>query len=65
MPKRGDKQVNINIKLNKNFTTQWNKMIETYGEEFAQLNGFNEEQLSFTDFINNFIDDVRSTVPNT
>ena len=31
-------------------------MIETYGEEFAQLNGFNEEQLSFTDFINNFID---------
>lgn len=31
-------------------------MIETYGEEFAQLNGFNDEQLSFTDFINNFID---------
>lgn len=48
--------MNINIKLAKNFTTQWNKMVETYGEEFAQLNGFNEEQLSFTDFINNFID---------
>lgn len=48
--------MNINIKLAKNFTTQWNKMIETYGEEFAQLNGFNDEQLSFTDFINNFID---------
>lgn len=31
-------------------------MIETYGEEFAQLNGFSDEQLSFTDFINNFID---------
>ena len=48
--------MNINIKLNKNFTTQFNKMIETYGEEFAQLNGFSDEQLSFTDFINNFID---------
>lgn len=48
--------MNINIKLAKNFTTQYNKMIELYGEEFAQLNGFNDEQLSFTDFINNFID---------
>jgi len=48
--------VNINIKLAKNFTTQYNKMFESYGEEFAQLNGFGEEQLSFTDFINNFID---------
>lgn len=48
--------MNINIKLAKNFTTQWNKMFETYGEEFAELNGFSEEQLSFTDFINNFID---------
>ena len=48
--------MNINIKLAKNFTTQYNKMFECYGEEFAQLNGFGEEQLSFTDFINNFID---------
>ena len=45
--------MNINIKLAKNFTTQYNKMLELYGEEFAQLNGFNDEQLSFTDFINN------------
>lgn len=48
--------MNINIKLAKNFTTQYNKMFESYGEEFANLNGFSEEQLSFTDFINNFID---------
>ena len=48
--------MNINIRLNKNFTTQFNKMIETYGDEFANLNGFADEQLSFTDFINNFID---------
>lgn len=48
--------MNINIKLSKNFTTQFNKMIETYGEEFAKLNGFSDEHLSFTDFIDNFID---------
>ena len=47
---------NINVKLNKNFTTQWNKMQELYGDEFARLNGFSDEQLSFTDFIDNFID---------
>ena len=52
----GGAEMNINIKLSKNFTTQFNKMLENYGEEFASLNGFAEEQLSFTDFINNFID---------
>ena len=48
--------MNINIRLNKNFQTQFNKMITEYGEEFAKLNGFSDEQLSFTDFIDNFID---------
>jgi len=46
----------INIRLNKNFTTQFNKMQAEYGEEFSRLNGFADEQLSFTDFIDNFID---------
>lgn len=45
----------INIKLMKNFTTQYNKMQAEYGEEFARLNGFADEQLSYTDFIDNFI----------
>lgn len=31
-------------------------MLGEYGEEFARLNGFADEQLSFTDFIDNFID---------
>lgn len=48
--------MNINIRLNKNFTTQFNKMLGEYGEEFAKLNGFGDNQLSFTDFIDNFID---------
>jgi ribonucleoside-triphosphate reductase len=46
----------INIRLNKNFTTAFNKMQEKYGEEFAKLNGFADEHLSYTDFIDNFID---------
>lgn len=45
----------ISIKLMKNFTTQYNKMQTEYGEEFARLNGFADEQLSYTDFIDNFI----------
>ena len=48
--------MNINIRLKKNFATQFNKMAETYGEEFAKLNGLSDDQLSLTDFINNFID---------
>lgn len=48
--------MNINIRLKKNFATQFNKMAEMYGEEFAKLNGLSDDQLSLTDFINNFID---------
>ena len=48
--------MNINIRLSKNFTTQFNRMQEKYGEEFSRINGFADEQLSYTDFIDNFID---------
>ena len=48
--------MNINIKLAKNFTTAYNKMQSEFGEEFARLNGFSDGQLSYTDFIDNFID---------
>lgn len=47
--------MNINIKLNKNFVTAFNKMQAEYGEEIARLNGFSDAQLSHTDFIDNFI----------
>ena len=46
----------VNIVLNKNFVTAYNKMQEEYGTEIASLNGFADEQLSYTDFISNFID---------
>ena len=46
----------INVKLNKNFQTQVNKMVEKYGQEFLELQGFDDGKLSFTDFIDGFID---------
>ena len=46
----------INIRLSKNFTTQYNKLQAEYGTDIARLNGFDDEQLSYTDFIDNFID---------
>ena len=48
--------MNINIRLKKNFATQFNKLVENYGEDFLQLQGLNDEKLSFTDFIDGFID---------
>ena len=45
----------INVRTKKNFQTQFNKMIEKYGEEFAKLQGLDEEKLSLTDFIGGFI----------
>ena len=46
----------INIRLNKNFTTQYNKLQFEFGTDLAELNGFSDEILSYTDFIDNFID---------
>lgn len=46
----------INVKLDKNFTTQFNKLVSEYGTDMARLNGFSDEQLSYTDFIDNFVD---------
>ena len=48
--------MNINIQLNKNFVTAYNKMQEKYGTDIAEINGFGDAQLSYTDFIDNFID---------
>ena len=48
--------MDIRVRLNKNFQTAYNRMSEKYGEEMAYLNGFGDKQLSYTDFIDNFID---------
>lgn len=46
----------INIDLKRNFVNAYNKMQNDFGEEMARLNGFASDQLSYTDFIDNFID---------
>ena len=48
----------INIKFSKNFQTQYNKMQNEFGEDLAKLNGFSDEQLSYGDFIDNFVDEA-------
>ena len=47
----------IDVKLIKNFVSQYNKLQEEYGTDIAKLNGFDDNQLSYTDFIDNFIDE--------
>lgn len=46
----------IDIRLLKDFTTAYNQMQDKYGSDMAALNGFGDEQLSYTDFIDNFVD---------
>ena len=48
--------MNINIELKRNFINAYNRMQNDYGEELAELNGFGARQISYTDFIDNFID---------
>ena len=48
--------MDIRVRLSKNFQTAYNRLSEKYGEEMAYLNGFGDKQLSYTDFIDNFID---------
>ena len=46
----------VNIKLLKDFVSQYNRLQSVYGSKIARLNGFDDDQLSYTDFIDNFID---------
>ena len=46
----------INVKLDKNFTTAFNRLCEKYSDRMRKLNGFADSQLNFTDFIDNFVD---------
>lgn len=48
--------MDIKVKLGKNFTTQLNKLQEKYGEDFEKINGLSDNQLNYTEFIDNFID---------
>lgn len=53
----GERALKIDIKLVKNFTSQYNKLQSEFGTEIAKINGFDDGQLSYTDFIDNFVDE--------
>lgn len=46
----------IDVKLDKDFVKMYNKLVKKYGKEFAYINGFGDNQLNYTSFIDNFID---------
>ena len=48
--------MDIGLKLNKNFVACLNKQRIKYGEKFERINGFHNDNLNFTDFIDNFVD---------
>ena len=48
--------MDLKIKLDRNFTIAFNKLLSEYGDNLAKLNGFSNSQLSYTDFIDNFVD---------
>lgn len=57
MARKSTSTINIGITLDKDFITQYNRLQSEHGTDMAQLNGFGDDQLSYTDFIDNFIDD--------
>ena len=56
--------MNVNIDLKRNFVNAYNSLQNEFGEEMAAINGFSSSQLSYTDFIDNFVDtDTVADVP--
>lgn len=53
-------RLSVEIKLKRDFVSEYNKLQDEFGAYMARLNGFGGGQLSYTDFIDNFID--RDTV---
>lgn len=48
--------MDVNIKLNKNFTTTLNQLKAEFGEEFEKINGFADNNYDLSSFVNHFID---------
>lgn len=49
--------MDVGIKLNKNFVAALNRMEKKYGDKFLRLNGFSNENLNFSSFIDRFTQD--------
>jgi len=52
----------IDINLDNDFEKKLNKLKAKYGEEITRINGFADDQLDYTDFIDNFTEDNRPTI---
>lgn len=48
--------MDMHIKLWPDFEKAFQELLDKYGEPLAKLNGFSDSQLSYTDFIDNFVD---------
>lgn len=46
----------INLKLDKDFENQVEHLKAVYGENFERMNGFHDDNLNFTSFIDNLVD---------
>lgn len=57
--------MDININLDNDFERQLAKLKIKYGEEITRINGFAEDQLDYTDFIDNFVDENGSVADAT
>ena len=55
----------INVNLDNDFERQLEKLKEKYGEEITRINGFAEDQLDYTDFIDNFVDEENNVADTT
>lgn len=45
----------IDIRLTKPFIQEHNRLLDEFGHDIAKINGFADETLSYTDFIDNFV----------
>lgn len=48
--------MDIKINLDRDFEMTYDMLQKEYGSDMARLNGFDDPQLSYTDFIDNFVD---------
>lgn len=57
--------MDIHINLDNDFERQLEKLKTKYGEEIARINGFSDEQMDYTDFIDYFVDETNEVADST
>lgn len=57
--------MDIHINLDNDFERQLEKLKTKYGEEITRINGFSDEQMDYTDFIDYFVDETNEVADST